>query len=344
MSSAPEQLTGRLRRLEDIFAVHELIAGYGLTIDGGLPTEGGTLWTEDCVYDSDGAADGGYRTRAGIESLIAAARGADLGFAHITELPTVVVEGDRATAHAPSNLPIRRDDGRFRISRVSANRWDLVRAESGWQIQQRTSRVLDGSVEAKRLYAEGARMVGEERASLVSPARDETNSEDKEVKDEEFIALSRRVAELEDKFAILQLVAAYGPTIDGGAAKEAGLLWTDDCWYDSDASSAGTDGVRGRAAIEEVSARCGEAQFGIAHISHMPLIKVEGDRAIVIDHSNTFHQEGSEFAIGRVSSNRWDLVRVDGKWQVERRVNRLLDGSASSRSVFTDGVQQILGS
>jgi SnoaL-like domain len=164
------------------------------------------------------------------------------------------------------------------------------------------------------------------------------------VDDGELARLTRRLAELEDKFEILQLVAAYGPTIDGGAAREAGQLWTDDCWYDSDASSAGDDGVRGREAIEAVSTRCGEAQFGIAHISHLPMIKVDGDRATAIDHSNTFHQQGDEFVISRVSSNRWDLVRVDGRWRIERRVNRLLDGSPGSKAVFAEGGREILGS
>jgi hypothetical protein len=344
MGEPQRTLRDRVGRLEDVLAVHETIAGYGLTIDGGLPEEGGRLWTEDCVYDSDAAAaDGPFRTRAAIEGLIAGARDAVLGFGHITELPMVVVDGDRATAYAPSDLPIAREGGDYQVSRVSANQWDLERVDGRWQMERRTSRVLDGSPQGKRLFADGARRVAAERAAAALRAR-ESSTEDEGMSNDEMAVLAQRVAELEDKFAILQLVAAYGPSIDGGAAKEAGLLWTDDCWYDSDASSAGTDGVRGRAAIEAVSAGCGEATFGIAHISHMPLIKVDGDRATVIDHSNTFHEDNGEFLIGRVSSNRWDLVRLDGVWQIERRVNRCLDGSPASKAVFAEGVREVLGS
>ena len=40
---------------------------------------------------------------------------------------------------------------------------------------------------------------------------------------ENYTALEARIKELEDKLAILQVVAGYGPSVDGGAAREAGL-------------------------------------------------------------------------------------------------------------------------
>jgi hypothetical protein len=157
---------------------------------------------------------------------------------------------------------------------------------------------------------------------------------------EDFAALERRVRELEDRLAILQLVASYGPSIDGGAVPEAGRLWTEDCWYDSDAPSAGADGVHGRSGIDGVAQMCGELDFGVAHITHLPVVTVDGDRATVVGHSNTFHQVGDEFHTGRVASNRWELERVDGTWQVRRRTNRLLDGSAASKALFADGLRE----
>jgi hypothetical protein len=160
---------------------------------------------------------------------------------------------------------------------------------------------------------------------------------------EEFAALEQRVHELEDKLAIYQLVASYGPSIDGGAVAEAGSLWTEDCWYDSDASSAGPEGVHGRLGIQGVAEMCGELSFGVAHITHLPVVTVDRDRATVIGHSNTFHQEEKEFRVGRVASNRWELERIDGRWQVRRRTNRVLDGSAGSKDVFADGLREALG-
>jgi hypothetical protein len=162
--------------------------------------------------------------------------------------------------------------------------------------------------------------------------------------DQLLAALESRVRELEDTIAILQVVAGYGPSVDGGAAREAGLLWTQDSWYDTDSSPAASV-PHGRAGIEGAAKRFLEDPAGLAHISHLPIIKVDGDRATAVNHSNTFHQEGDgeEFRLGRVSSNRWDLVRVDGKWQVERRVNRLLNGSRESKDLLGDGAREILG-
>ncbi len=161
--------------------------------------------------------------------------------------------------------------------------------------------------------------------------------------DEQLEALERRLKELEDTFAIYQLVASYGPSIDGGANPEAGLLWTEDAWYDSDAPSAGPQGVHGRDGINGVADMMANADRGIAHITHMPIVKIDGDRAVVTGHSNTFHQEGDEFHIGRIAANRWELERVDGTWQVRLRTNRMLDGSAGAKEVLARGVKETLG-
>ncbi len=160
--------------------------------------------------------------------------------------------------------------------------------------------------------------------------------------DQLLAALENRVRELEDKLAILQVVAGYGPSVDGGAVREAGLLWTKDSWYDTDSSPAASV-PHGRAGIEGAAKSFLEDPVGLAHISHLPLIKVDGDRATAVNHSNTFHQDGDEFRLGRVSSNRWDLVRVEGRWQIERRVNRLLNGSKESKDLLADGAREILG-
>jgi len=343
MTSQAEQLKARVDRLEDVVAVRETIAGYGLTIDGGSSLLGGRLWTDDCVYDSDAPnANGLIETRAAIEALIDGARNAPIGFAHMTHLPVVVVEGDRATSYAASHLPTAPDGSRFGVSRVSANKWDLVRADGRWQIQRRTSRALDGSPEGREIFAEGARRMATERAANAANGLGSSVEEYEMGTAEELAELDRRIRELEDKLAVLQVVAGYGPSMDGGAAREAGLLWTVDSWYDTDSSPAAAE-PHGRAGIEGAAKRVLENPAGLAHISHMPLIKVDGDRATVVNHSNTFDQDGEEFKIGRVSSNRWDLVRVDGTWQIERRVNRLLSGSKESRDVFAEGTREILG-
>jgi hypothetical protein len=343
MAAQIDDLTARLGRAEDVLAVHEVIAGYGLTADGGSVTAGGSLWTEDCAYDSDAdGADGGYRTRAGIEALIEVAGRAQMGFAHITGLPLVVVDGDAATAHGASYLPVSSDGTEFHLSRVSANGWDLVRIEGRWQMQRRTSRTLNGSTASKEVFAHGARRaVAERDAMAMLDSGPEANGEIVQDDVADWAELDRRLRLVEDKLAILQVVAGYGPSVDGGAVTEAGSLWTVDSWYDTDASPAAAV-PHGRAGIEGAAQRFLDDPVGLAHISHMPMIKVDGDRATVVNHSNTFDQDGDGYRIGRVSANRWDLIRVDGTWQIEHRVNRLLDGTRVAKDLLAEGVRTVL--
>jgi hypothetical protein len=154
--------------------------------------------------------------------------------------------------------------------------------------------------------------------------------------------LATRLRELEDKFAVLQVVAAYGPTVDAGAERQAGAIWTTESWYDTDSSPAAAV-PHGRAGIEGAARRFRDDTSGLAHISHLPVIRIDGDRATVVNHSNTFQRDGDGFRVDRVSANRWDLVRVDGSWQIERRVNRLVDGSPVARDVLDEGVRLVLG-
>jgi hypothetical protein len=157
--------------------------------------------------------------------------------------------------------------------------------------------------------------------------------------EERLQALERKVRELEDTLDVLRVVASYGPSVDGGAVDEAGRLWTDDCIYDSDNAA---EPLRGRHAIEELSARVGQLPIGVAHFLNLPIVVVDGDRATVTGHSNTYHQEDGEYVVARVSSNRWELERVDGRWQVRRRVNRVLDGNQEARDLLARGVRESL--
>jgi hypothetical protein len=275
-----------------------------------MPDECGQLWTEDCWYDSDaaGAPEGGFHTRQAIESMIRGGRDVRIGFAHITHPPVVVIEGDVATAYAASELPTAQDGRNFVIGRVSANKWDLKRVAGRWQIQRRTSRALDGSAESKSIFAEGARAAESDRLALLRLVSDGAVTGG-EISDGDAGRIEERIAAIEQKLAVLQLIAAYGPGTDGGAAPGAS---------------------------EE------EIPPGSAHINHFPIIKVTGDRATAVNHSNTFTGEGGKFRLDRVSANRWDFVRADGRWKVTRRINRLLSGAPEARAFLADGARPIL--
>jgi hypothetical protein len=157
--------------------------------------------------------------------------------------------------------------------------------------------------------------------------------------EERLAALEARTRELEDTLAVFRVVASYGPSVDSGASVEAGQLWTEDCTYDSDNAA---EPLRGRHDIEELSARVGQVNMGVAHFLNLPIVVVDGEHATVTGHSNTYHQEDGKYVVARVSSNRWELDRVDGRWQVRSRVNRVLDGNQEARAVLARGVRESL--
>jgi hypothetical protein len=44
-----------------------------------------------------------------------------------------------------------RDGTSWRLERVSANRWELERADGAWRVRRRTNRLLDGDPAAREL-------------------------------------------------------------------------------------------------------------------------------------------------------------------------------------------------
>ena len=87
------------------------------------------------------------------------------GLAHFASLPHIALDGDTAvvtsylqilTPHAtgePVEVPNHGTSKGFRIHRVGANRWELVRTSQGWKIKRRTLRPLDGSEPARALLS-----------------------------------------------------------------------------------------------------------------------------------------------------------------------------------------------
>ncbi len=150
------------------------------------------------------------------------------------------------------------------------------------------------------------------------------------------LALESEVARLRDELDVMRVVASYAPSIDGGAAAEAPLLWSEDCVYDSDADEP----LRGRPAIAALSSRVGQLPIGAAHFLNLPVVVVRGDEATVTCESHTFHQDEGRYVVARVSANRWELVRGDGVWRIRHRVNRLLDGTDEGRELLARGIRE----
>ncbi|MCO5397347.1 nuclear transport factor 2 family protein [Ralstonia soli] len=162
------------------------------------------------------------------------------------------------------------------------------------------------------------------------------------------LALEAQVRALGDQLAIHRLIASYGPLVDSAVdaarSHEAAALWTEDGIYD-----LGPDLVaQGRAAIAALFMHDVHQQLirdGSAHVMGLPLVELDGDRALVLSYSRVYRHTAEGFTVWRVSANRWELVREpsavppDGSanvpgWRIARRVNRLLDGSAEAQALL----------
>ncbi|MEU4311538.1 nuclear transport factor 2 family protein [Nocardia sp. NPDC024068] len=148
------QLAARVQHLEDTLAVTELLTAYGPAVDSGSAEAAARLWIEDGVYDVD---TGIMRGHAEILAMVRSAPHQRLiraGCAHILEPGHIRIDGETAVATNKSQLIAGGPDG-FRVLRITANRWELVRVDGGWKVARRTSRLLDGRAEARDLLARG---------------------------------------------------------------------------------------------------------------------------------------------------------------------------------------------
>jgi hypothetical protein len=76
---------------------------------------------------------------------------------------------------------------------------------------------------------------------------------------------------------------------------------------------------------------------GSAHMMSVPHIEVDVDRAVATGHSQLVIKvpgTTAEFKVERITANRWELTKTDGRWRVERRTGRLLDGRPDARALL----------
>jgi len=146
-------------------------------------------------------------------------------------------------------------------------------------------------------------------------------------------ALEARLQALEDREAIRDLIARYGPLADSGDAQGVAGLWAEDGVY----AIAGFGEAKGRAEIAALIDGDNHRQLmadGCAHVLGPVAIDLNDDSATARGHSLVLRWTGSAFEVHRVAANRWELARgVDG-WQVTRRDNALLQGDEAARALL----------
>lgn len=148
-----------------------------------------------------------------------------------------------------------------------------------------------------------------------------------------FEALEARLRALEDRDAIRDLVAHYGPLADVGDAEGIANLWAEG----GDYMIAGLGVASGRAAISALIQSDEHRALmadGCAHLLGAVAIEIDGDRASARGHSIVFRHREDGFDVYRVSANRWEFARGAAGWCVVHRSNALLDGNETARMLL----------
>jgi hypothetical protein len=161
-----QSLEERLRAIEDRLEIYNIIASHPPSADTGGDVHIAASWVEDGIFDR---GESPTRGRDGIaQQVLSPAHQAAIarGLAHFTSLPHVAISGDCAvvtsylqivvpqTQGDPIEVPNHGSSKGFRIHRMTANRWELVRTPDGWKIKRRTLRQLDGSEPARSILRE----------------------------------------------------------------------------------------------------------------------------------------------------------------------------------------------
>lgn len=148
--------------------------------------------------------------------------------------------------------------------------------------------------------------------------------------------LAARLRALEDREAIRDLIASYGPLADSGDAEALAALWTEDGIYEVVGFAEAAGHAQIAALIDGPVHRALMAD-GCAHILGPVVISIRGDTAQARGHSLVLRHTGSGFEAHRVSANRWTLVRTAAGWRVTHRANALLDGTEAARLLLAGG-------
>lgn len=147
-------------------------------------------------------------------------------------------------------------------------------------------------------------------------------------------ALEQRLRKIEDQLAIYQVVNGYGYAVDGLNAEAVGECYVDDGIY-----AVGDIGeMKGRETIEAITRDPGHLAYvgaGCAHMSTVPHVVIDGDRAVATCHTMVAMHGEQGFFIGRLSASRLQLARQStGAWKIVHRQNYMLNGDAAGSQLL----------
>jgi uncharacterized protein (TIGR02246 family) len=144
--------------------------------------------------------------------------------------------------------------------------------------------------------------------------------------------LAARVTRLEDELAIHRVLLRYGLAADVGDADAAAATFTEDGVYDVDVGR-----MEGRPAVAAMIAGPRHQEM-VGHCAHQigPAVVdlLDADHAVATGYSRVYLATRARTHVYRVSFNRWQLEKRDGKWLVARRTTRRL-GLDEATAVLT---------
>jgi hypothetical protein len=150
------RLEERIRELEDLVEINQIILAYGPSVDSGSADAAAKLWDREGSYEFQADVPALHGQDAISAMVRSEGHRAHLrrGCAHIVTAPHVAIDGNTAVATCYSLMHhYVADTGAFQVSRVSANRWELIRDVTGWRVVRRTNRLLNGDEAARSLLA-----------------------------------------------------------------------------------------------------------------------------------------------------------------------------------------------
>lgn len=130
-------LEARVRRLEDLVAIHQIFVDYGRALDAG------DFATYASLFAADGEVQlgpiGSARGRAAIRTLMERTMEGRVGESiHIVSSPQVTfVDDDRASSEVMWTVVHRQADGEPKLTMIGRHLDDLVRENGAWKIARR---------------------------------------------------------------------------------------------------------------------------------------------------------------------------------------------------------------
>jgi hypothetical protein len=159
-------------------------------------------------------------------------------------------------------------------------------------------------------------------------------------------SLEQRLQAVEDRLAIIDLIASHPPSADTGADYFTRAVYVEDGEMDLGRGKALT-GNEAIAAVTKTPAHQAAIAGGLAHFCGLPRIELDGDRAVATSylqiltphptakpHEVPNHGVSNGFRIHRVAANRWELQRTPAGWKIRRRTVRTLDGTDPPREIL----------